>query len=141
MADRPLHEVSVKIVLYSHDLDKVAVMRYLVAKKTYPYVYGLPGGHVEANESPDEAIRREVTEELGVALIDGFDRIDFFLRNEKGSAIILAYRAILPVGMTIQSPEPDEEVGVWMTEGEVENLEDIGTEYKRIILEHWPKVR
>lgn len=43
------------------------------ARQAYPDVWDFPGGHVEPGESPLDALRREVAEELGVQLegVDG----------------------------------------------------------------------
>jgi 8-oxo-dGTP diphosphatase len=37
-------------------------------RQWYPDVWDLPGGHVEFGESPSEALRRELAEELGVSV-------------------------------------------------------------------------
>jgi 8-oxo-dGTP diphosphatase len=37
-------------------------------RQWYPDVWDLPGGHVEFGESPIEALRRELAEELGVSV-------------------------------------------------------------------------
>jgi 8-oxo-dGTP diphosphatase len=43
------------------------------ARRSYPDVWDFAGGHVEPGESPLDALRREVAEELGVQLegVDG----------------------------------------------------------------------
>lgn len=35
-------------------------------RRVYPDVWDLPGGHIEDGESPEETVRRELFEELGV---------------------------------------------------------------------------
>jgi 8-oxo-dGTP diphosphatase len=37
-------------------------------RRWYPDVWDFPGGHVEPGERPEDALRREVAEELGVGL-------------------------------------------------------------------------
>ena len=39
------------------------------SKRHYPDVWDLFGGHVEAGESPEEALRREAREELGIEVL------------------------------------------------------------------------
>ncbi|MFF7650306.1 NUDIX domain-containing protein [Streptomyces sp. NPDC007983] len=45
-----------------------ATGRLLVVKPTYKEAWDLPGGMAEANESPADAARRELSEELGLAI-------------------------------------------------------------------------
>ena len=41
----------------------------LPSKRHYPDVWDLFGGHVEGGESPEEALRREAREELGIEVL------------------------------------------------------------------------
>ena len=43
-------------------------------RRHYPGVWDLPGGHIEAGETSEEAIARELREELGVAVSDDISR-------------------------------------------------------------------
>lgn len=45
---------------------KVLAERRRLAKTVAPGAIAIPGGHVEAGEAPEDALRREVREELGV---------------------------------------------------------------------------
>ena len=45
--------------------------RFLLVRPTYKPVREIPGGSVEADESPLAAVRREIAEELGLALSIG----------------------------------------------------------------------
>ncbi|WP_449254937.1 NUDIX domain-containing protein [Bosea sp. (in: a-proteobacteria)] len=47
--------------------DSVLLARRSIHRKSYPDLWSFPGGHVEAGESFDEALVREVREELAVA--------------------------------------------------------------------------
>ena len=124
------HTVSVKIAMYSSDFEKVLIMQY-------PEVYGLPGGHLEENELPDEALIRELDEELGATLTD-FNRTSFFLRSGRGSSVILGYTAIVPADFEFNPPNPEKEKGIWVTKQDFENIENISSEYKKLVFENWP---
>jgi mutator protein MutT len=39
-------------------------------KQVMPGAVALPGGHVETGEQPEQALRREVQEELGIVPVD-----------------------------------------------------------------------
>ncbi len=54
--------ISCKAVIYNPQHTKVLIPEY------QPQKYGLLGGHMEEGETPDEAMRREVKEEIGVNL-------------------------------------------------------------------------
>lgn len=38
----------------------------LIKRRNYPFTYAFPAGHIEYNERPQEALKREVLEELGL---------------------------------------------------------------------------
>lgn len=50
---------------------RVLVTRRSAAMRTFPGVYVLPGGHVDAGETLEEAARRELHEECGLEAADG----------------------------------------------------------------------
>ena len=50
--------------------DQVLAERRKHTKQVMPGAVTLPGGHLEAGEQPDEALRREVQEELGIVPVD-----------------------------------------------------------------------
>jgi 8-oxo-dGTP diphosphatase len=45
---------------------RVLLERRSLTKRVVPGVLSIPGGHMEGTESPEEAVRRELREELGV---------------------------------------------------------------------------
>jgi len=129
---RPKHIVSTKLALYSHDLASVLVMHYPVRGH-----YGLPGGHVEPREDPNETIRRELLEELTLS-VDTLKRTDFFLREGSHGPIILAFTAIAPASVSITPTNEKFEYGVWIEKSNISEI-DMSPEYKRFVLENWPK--
>lgn len=46
--------------------DAVLLVKRLPHRKVYPDLWDLPGGHIEGDESPVDALRREAQEELGI---------------------------------------------------------------------------
>ena len=45
---------------------KILLGKRAHGQRLYPDVWDLPGGHLEASESPDDALIRELGEELGI---------------------------------------------------------------------------
>jgi 8-oxo-dGTP pyrophosphatase MutT (NUDIX family) len=135
MLFRPRFEVSVKLALYDTVNRKVLVMCYPLHSEGL--TYGLPGGHVEKGEYPDDALRRELEEELGLTLAD-VSRRDFFRREGVNSLIILAYTAQTAGDVVLQPPRPTVEYGEWVDRVTIENGSMLKGEYKRFVLENWP---
>ena len=94
--DRPRHRVSVKIALINKAGDRVLMTR------TRNDGYGLPGGHVEYGETPEQALFRELHEELGIQTPEGVQK----------ERIILGYRAEFDE-KTILQLDPNEVAGVY----------------------------
>lgn len=129
------HTVSVKVALYSSDGQKVLVMKY-PHHQDGPY-YGLPGGHLEANEMPDQALIRELDEELSIAITE-FEKKSFFLRSGNKGSVILAYSAVAPEGLVLKPSRPEKEYAIWMTAAELSGIENISGEYIAFVTENWP---
>ena len=126
---RLLFPVSTKAAIYSEDASHVLVI-YADKNKSW----GLPGGHIEAGETPDQAIERELMEECGLA-IPHLQRRDFFLHS-KGK-IILAYTGVTP-SRTLQSTQHNcEGTPTWVTRAEFATL-IIEPHYKELVLAAWP---
>ena len=80
-SERNQERVSCKAALYSSDRKKVLLVEYL------PNNFGLPGGHTEADETPEETMRRELAEELGVTDNIYLNRRDFW-RHSDGKIVL-----------------------------------------------------
>ncbi len=50
--------------------DSVLLVKRLPHRRVYPDLWDLPGGHIEGDESAEEALRREAHEELGIEVAD-----------------------------------------------------------------------
>lgn len=76
------------------DNDKVLLTKR-PDNKRHPGMWEFPGGKVEPGESPGDALRRELQEELGIdSQIDGIYEVVFY-RYDWGAVLILAYSCTL----------------------------------------------
>lgn len=124
------HFVTTKIVLFSHDKKQVLVTHIRPGKEGEGY--GLPGGHVDGNETPEEALRRELQEEIGVT-IHNFEQVEVFRHNT--GKIVIGFTAVAPRDIVVNSSNPDDETGEWKTKEEFMKL-DTGV-YRRFVLKLW----
>ncbi len=99
---------------------------------------GLPGGHINHGEDPDDALVREVQEELGIT-VSGAKRTDFFRHEKPGERIILGYTLVAPKEFVSRPTEPGYEHDIWVTREELEALPNMSNLYREFILNNWPK--
>ena len=78
----------------------------LRANEPYAGQWGLPAGHVEADENPEEAAIREVEEETGLLVrSDGLSGAYFFEDHPRGSGVFLVYQCSSDGGQPVVTPE------------------------------------
>jgi ADP-ribose pyrophosphatase YjhB (NUDIX family) len=66
----------------------------LLVKPTYKDGWDIPGGYVEPGETPSEACRREITEELGIeAAISRLLVVDWAPSEREGDKILFVFDA------------------------------------------------
>lgn len=80
---REMFRVVAKAAIYNRDKSKIIVI-YMNRNNDY----GLPGGHIEADETIDDCMAREIYEECGIR-VSNLQRKTFF-KHENGK-IVLAY--------------------------------------------------
>lgn len=81
--------------------------------------YGLPGGHLEAGEQPDEAMQRELKEEIGLIEAIALQRFDFFLHQSEDK-VVLGYVGILDPVIIDTTFDSGEGKPIWL---EIEAIE------------------
>ncbi len=125
--------VTAKAALFNHDKSKICVIHM-----DYHNDWGLPGGHIEENETPDETMARELLEECGVSS-SNLKHADFFMHSQ--GKLILAYvgtadsEALLPQQNNSQG-EPLEGKPKWLTEDEFMSIK-IEPGYRGLVLQNW----
>jgi 8-oxo-dGTP diphosphatase len=75
MSERPpiKSRFCLAVLLDAHD--RILLLRRAAEDDFAPGRWGLPGGHIHGDETPEDTIRREVAEETGLDLKDGFHRL------------------------------------------------------------------
>jgi 8-oxo-dGTP pyrophosphatase MutT (NUDIX family) len=132
MDSRPLHRITNKVALYSLEGDRVLVMKYL--NDSTLHGYGLPGGHLEEGEDPNEAVLREVKEELGF-IPSKLQRRDFFVHQN--GKLVLGFIGKLSKDTEIIPANPDYEFAEWKTKAEFKRLPSIDEGYRTFVLDNW----
>ncbi len=120
--------VSTKVALFD-----TSRLRVLVIHMDQNNDWGLPGGHIEEDETPDEAMIRELYEECGVSSPD-LQHADFFMHSE--GKLILSY-----VGTTmdevLKSPQNNlEGIPKWLTKDDFLKI-NIEPAYRELVLKNW----
>jgi 8-oxo-dGTP diphosphatase len=91
-------------------------------RRWYPDVWDFPGGHVEPGESPLDALRREVAEELGVEL-EGLDGDPVLHRVDPQRGLDLTVWVSCRWRGDVSNMEPQEHDAIaWFGAAQVEGL-------------------
>lgn len=123
---RQLYPVSVKAAIFNADND--VLMIHMPRSEEY----GMPGGHIDAGETPDEAMARELLEEAGIAC--NLTRADFFFHEE--GKLILAYVGKVQDATLKSNQDELEGIPVWVSK---EDFTEVRTNqcYKEFLAKFW----
>ena len=133
---RKQFDVSTKAAIYSSYFSHVLVIhtnKSIDGKKRY----GLPGGHIEDDESPDQAMARELREECGI-IVGNLRHCDFFIHCT--GKLILGYVGSVDSDELKSQQDELEGSPKWLTKSEFEGIRiPIDENYRKLVLENWPK--
>lgn len=129
-----LYRVSCKIALYNPEHTKVLVVRYRHNNKTF----GLPGGHLDTGEVPDETIIREIKEELGINYDGPLKKVGFGLVNKDiGEKVCLEYIGELDESTDFVFAKNGEVAGTqWVKLNDIQNGRIDIRDYKKFVLDN-----
>lgn len=131
MVERYHLRASCKCALYSPDGSKVLLSQYSGDH------YGLPGGHIEKDETPDQAISRELQEELGLTNLS-LDRKDFWLHDN--GRIILGFTGVLDEDTPLTIQREEMSCAVWVSIADIQDKRIKVSSYDDFICKFQPKV-
>lgn len=125
---RTKFRVSTKAAIYN------ALGEVLVIDIPQIQAYGLPGGHIDDGEQPDDAMVRELWEECGLREVELHHK-DFFMHAD--GKIVLAYtgRVVLP---ELDSQQNNlEGIPRWLPRHVFKTVA-IDPAYREFVLANWP---
>ena len=98
------HRVVAAVLRAGH---KVLLCHRSPGREWYPGVWDFPGGHVESDEQPDQALRRELLEEVGVDI--GIVRQEPVLRRtDQDIGVDVTVWLVTTWAGTVENRQPDE---------------------------------
>jgi 8-oxo-dGTP diphosphatase len=100
--------------------DTVLLCHRTSDRRWFPDVWDLPGGHIEADETPAAALVRELREELGVTMPDSMGAHSFARATEEFEMLVWTTRRWSGSPSNC-APHEHDEIG-WFTEQEAFSL-------------------
>ncbi len=130
MDERSLFRVSCKAALYDPTGEKVLLSQYASG------FYGLPGGHIDAGEMPDEAVHRELFEELGIKDVKLVHR-DFWMHQN--GKVVLGFTGAIDASREIHIQEEELIAAVWAPVADIRSGKIDVRSYSQFICDFQPR--
>lgn len=123
-----LFKVVTKAAIFNSDKSKVLVIHMDRIND-----YGLPGGHIEKDESIEDAMKRELYEECGVETAT-LKKCDFFFHSN--GKVVLAFTGNVSTDKILSKQNNLEGIPKWLTREEFEHIK-IEPSYRKLVLDNW----
>lgn len=120
---------------------RVLMLRRAKSREHAPGKWEFIGGEVEEGESPEEAVKREVCEEVGLE-VEVVKELGRYEHEGKGGVWLGVLYACRAVGGKVRNAEPEKCSEVrWVRWDEVESLDlaEVVREDVRVVRERWPE--
>jgi 8-oxo-dGTP diphosphatase len=102
--------------------DQLLLCHRSPGRRWYPDVWDFPGGHVRPGEHPEDALRRELAEELGAEL-EGVDGSPVLHRVDPQTGLDLTVWVSWRWRGTVTNLQPEEHDAIgWFEEGQLAEL-------------------
>ena len=114
--------------------NKLLLTKYANNKKAR---YALVAGFIEVGETPEDAVRREVAEEVGLKV----KNIKYYASQPWGitGGLLLGYTAMLDGDSNITLDLSELSEGTWMTKNEIEKLDISNKTLTGTLINEWVK--
>lgn len=120
-----MHRVVVAVLI---EAGRVLLTRRSATRSAYPSCWALPGGHVEDGESEQQALRRELAEELGVRVTaheqQPLARWDLPAAAPGEELQLSVWRVQRWAGTATNRCPEEHEVIAWLSRSELDKLDD-----------------
>ncbi|MFL5754010.1 MAG: NUDIX domain-containing protein [Bacteroidia bacterium] len=128
----PRIDVGVDAVVFAYNPDAVSVL--LIKRKKDPYKgkWAIPGGFMEVDESPEDAVCRELKEETGIELnkLEQFHTFGDPDRDPRKRVISIAYYGLVKAGTYSARAGDDAAEAKWFN---CKELPDLAFDHKQIL--------
>lgn len=118
-----VHDTNIVVVgLITRD-GKIFIAKRADTKKTLPGQFEIPGGHVDPGEQPEQALERELFEELGVHVHVGRPVFAFTYESEDTFKVEIVYLCTLAADSSEPVLDPtDHSDSLWIGEDEMSKM-------------------
>ena len=119
-----VHETNIVVVAILHRDGKVFIAKRATTKKTFPDRFELIGGHVDPGEQPEEALHRELMEEVQIQVVIDRPIFAFTYESEDMMKIEICYLCTLAPdsGEPVLDPN-DHSTSLWIGEDQIDLFE------------------